>query len=118
VLAFNVPVLNGVALIKPITFGADSAKLDRNDLAKLDLAASMLKSKAGWLLITGFVKYTATTTAQMRKLAATRAKNVAIALAQRGVKVKIGYLGYGPRNTKSPQNSDRKVELRWVEDKS
>jgi uncharacterized repeat protein (TIGR02543 family) len=117
VLAFNVPVLNGVALIKPITFGANSAKLDRNDLANLEIAATMLKAKSGWLLITGFVKYTATTTLQMRQLAAKRAKNVAVALAQKGVKVKIGYLGYGPQNTKSPKNSDRKVELRWVEDK-
>jgi hypothetical protein len=31
--------------------------------------------------------------------------------------VKIGYLGYGPHNTKAPKNTDRKVELRWVEAK-
>jgi hypothetical protein len=32
-----------------------------------------------------------------------------------GVKVQIGYLGYGPKNTKSPQNNDRKVEIRWID---
>ncbi|MEY4294265.1 MAG: hypothetical protein RIR29_915, partial [Actinomycetota bacterium] len=117
VLAYNVPVLTGVALIKPIDFAPNSAKLDRADIAKLEIAASLLKEKTGWLLVTGFVKYTATTTKLMRSLAAARAKNVALALSRLGVKVKIGYLGYGPQNTKSPKNSDRKVELRWVETK-
>jgi uncharacterized repeat protein (TIGR02543 family) len=117
VLAYNVPVLTGVALIKPIDFAPNSAKLDRADIAKLEIAAGLLKEKTGWLLVTGFVKYTATTTKLMRSLAAARAKNVALALSRLGVKVKIGYLGYGPQNTKSPKNSDRKVELRWVETK-
>jgi hypothetical protein len=35
-------------------------------------------------------------------------------LGASGLKIKIGYTGYGPHNLVSPKPTDRKVELRWV----
>jgi outer membrane protein OmpA-like peptidoglycan-associated protein len=60
------------------------------------------------------VKYVGKVTPVIKALATARAMAVSKALAKLGVKVKIGYLGYGPSNTANPKNSDRKVELRWV----
>jgi outer membrane protein OmpA-like peptidoglycan-associated protein len=114
VLANNVPVLNGTPIVPPIQFNPDSAKLDSTDLAAIKKAASVLEGKSGVLLITGFVKYTGVSSAKAKALAQARAKNVATALAKLGVRVKLGYVGYGPRNTANPTNTDRKVELRWV----
>jgi hypothetical protein len=115
VLANNVPVLTGPRVVSPVIFNADSAKLDSNDMAQIRRAAAALEGKTGWLLITGFVKYTGKMTPKIRALASSRAKNVANAFLRMGVKVQIGYLGYGPKNTKSPQNNDRKVEIRWID---
>ena len=114
VLAHNVPVLAGTAVISPILFGADSAKLDKADLAQIKAAAQILKEKSGWVYITGFVKSAGRPAAVEKKIATARAKAVAILLSQLGLKVKIGFLGYGPHNTKSPSAKDRKVEVRWV----
>jgi uncharacterized repeat protein (TIGR02543 family) len=118
VLANNVPVLAGTPLIKPILFNSDSASLDASDRAAIKLAADQLVGKQGTLFVTGFVKYVGRLTPEIKKLAQSRAKNVAMALAKLGVKVTVGYLGYGPHNTKSPKDTDRKVELRWVEVKT
>jgi uncharacterized repeat protein (TIGR02543 family) len=115
VLANNVPVLSGSRVVSPVIFNADSAKLDSTDMAQIRRAAAALEGKTGWLLITGFVKYTGKMTPKIRALASSRAKNVANAFLRMGVKVQIGYLGYGPKNTKSPQNNDRKVEIRWID---
>jgi uncharacterized repeat protein (TIGR02543 family) len=115
VLANNVPVLAGTPLVSPILFAADSPKLDATDFAAIKKAAAAVAGRQGMILITGFVKYVGKLTPKIKALAAQRAKNVANAMAKLGVKVKIGYLGYGPMNTKSPKNTDRKVEMRWVE---
>jgi uncharacterized repeat protein (TIGR02543 family) len=115
VLANNVPVLAGTRVVSPVVFNADSAKLDSVDMAQIRRAAAALEGRTGWLLITGFVKYTGKMTPKIRALASNRAKNVANAFLKMGVKVQIGYLGYGPKNTKSPQNNDRKVEIRWID---
>jgi outer membrane protein OmpA-like peptidoglycan-associated protein len=115
VLANNVPVLTGTRVVTPVIFNADSARLDSTDMAQIRRAAAALEGKTGWLLITGFVKYTGKMTPKIRALASSRAKNVANAFLRMGVKVQIGYLGYGPKNTKSPQNNDRKVEIRWID---
>jgi outer membrane protein OmpA-like peptidoglycan-associated protein len=115
VLANNVPVLAGTPLVSPILFAADSPKLDATDFAAIKKAAAAVTGRQGMILITGFVKYVGKLTPKIKALAAQRAKNVAEAMAKLGVKVKIGYLGYGPMNTKSPKNTDRKVEMRWVE---
>ena len=115
VLANNVPVLTGTRVVTPVIFNADSAKLDSTDMAQIRRAAAALEGKTGWLLITGFVKYTGKMTPKIRALASSRAKNVANAFLRMGVKVQIGYLGYGPKNTRSPQNNDRKVEIRWID---
>ena len=116
VLAHNVPVLAGTAVISPILFGADSAKLDKADLAQIKAAAQILKEKSGWVYITGFVKSAGRPAAVEKKIATARAKAVAILLSKLGLKVKIGFLGYGPHNTKSPSAKDRKVEVRWVDE--
>jgi uncharacterized repeat protein (TIGR02543 family) len=115
VLANNVPVLTGTRVVTPVIFNADSARLDSTDMAQIRRAAAALEGKTGWLLITGFVKYTGKMTSKIRALASSRAKNVANAFLRMGVKVQIGYLGYGPKNTKSPKNNDRKVEIRWID---
>jgi outer membrane protein OmpA-like peptidoglycan-associated protein len=114
VLAHNVPVLTGTPLISPILFGANSSKLDAGDVKQIIKAASLLKDKSGWLFVTGFVKYEGKGTAFEKKIANARATVVARQLAKLGLKVKIGYLGYGPQNKKSPNPTDRKVELRWL----
>ena len=114
VRANNVPVLTGAFVISPVLFNPYSAKLDARDLAALRQAVQILKGKQGVLLVTGFIKYEGKSSALNRRLALIRAKNVSLALAKLGIKVKIGYAGYGPQNIKTPRPTDRKVELRWV----
>jgi uncharacterized repeat protein (TIGR02543 family) len=118
VLAHNVPVLTGTPLISPILFAPNSAKLDAADIKQIAQAAALLKDKSGWLFVTGFVKYEGKGTAIEKKIANARATAVAKQLAKHGLKVKIGYLGYGPQNKKAPKPTDRKVELRWLEESS
>jgi outer membrane protein OmpA-like peptidoglycan-associated protein len=118
VLAHNVPLLAGTPLISPILFAPNSAKLDAGDIKNIAQAATLLGEKSGWLYVTGFVKYEGKGTAIERKIASARAMVVAKQLAKFGLKVKIGYLGYGPPNKKSPKPTDRKVELRWVPEPS
>lgn len=118
VLAHNVPVLTGTPLITPILFAPNSAKLDAADIKQIAQAAALLKDKSGWLFVTGFVKYEGKGTAIEKKIANARATAVAKRLAKHGLKVKIGYLGYGPQNKKAPKPTDRKVELRWLEESS
>ena len=114
VLGDNVPVLAGIKFAAPVLFNANSSKLDAADLAQIRQAAKALAGKSGTLLVTGFVKYVGKVTPTIKALATARAKAVSMALAKLGVKVKIGYLGYGPSNTANPKDTDRKVELRWV----
>jgi uncharacterized repeat protein (TIGR02543 family) len=116
ILAHNVPVLTGIPLISPILFAPNSAKLDAADIKQIAQAAALLKGKSGWLFVTGFVKYEGKGTAIEKKIANARATAVAKQLAKHGLKVKIGYLGYGPQNKKAPKPTDRKVELRWLAD--
>ena len=110
----NVPVLNGSRIVQPILFAPNSTLLSKTALAQIREAASELKSQNGTLLVTGFVYYTNVSESVMKKIATERAKRVSLQLAKLGIKVKIGYLGYGPHNTKTPKATDRKVELRWV----
>lgn len=114
VSANNVPVLTGEKLIKPILFAADSAIISNAGIAALKTLIESIKGQAGTILVTGFVKLTAATSASMKKLATQRAKTVSVQLAKLGIAVKIGYLGYGPNNKVKPTPADRKVELRWV----
>jgi outer membrane protein OmpA-like peptidoglycan-associated protein len=118
VLANNVPVLAGTPVISPILFNADSAKLDKVDLTQIKAASAILKEKSGWVYITGFVKSAGRPASVEKKIATDRAKAVATLLSKLGLKVKIGFLGYGHHNTKSPSAKDRKVEVRWVPEKS
>ena len=50
----------------------------------------------------------------MKKLASARALAVSKQLSKLKIPVKIGFLGYGAFNTKNPNSTDRKVEVRWV----
>ncbi|MDE2386611.1 MAG: InlB B-repeat-containing protein [Actinomycetales bacterium] len=110
----GVPVLAGVTIAGAIRFNADSAKLDAVDRAAIAAAAKAVQGKPGVLLITGFVKASGASKATQQKLATARAKAVAAALATLGVKVKLGYLGFGAANRLNPTSNDRKVEIRWV----
>jgi hypothetical protein len=113
ILPNNVPVLTGTPVVSPILFNPYSAKLDAKDMAVIKDAAQALKDKSGWLFVTGFVKYEGAGTKIEKNLAKARATAVAKQLAKLGLKVKIGYLGYGAPNKLTPKPTDRKVELRW-----
>jgi outer membrane protein OmpA-like peptidoglycan-associated protein len=102
VLPDSTPLLTGNKVSDPITFAADSAKLSAAALADIKALAKSLKGKTGWLLVTGFVKYVG------------RALVVSKQLSKLKIPVKIGFLGYGAFNTKNPNSTDRKVEVRWV----
>ena len=52
--------------------------------------------------------------AEVKKLASARALAVSKQLSKLKIPVKIGFLGYGAFNTKNPNSTDRKVEVRWV----
>jgi outer membrane protein OmpA-like peptidoglycan-associated protein len=114
VLANNIPVLNGVRVTAPILFAPNSSSLSKSSIAQLASLAKSFEKQNGQLLVTGFVFYTNVSKATMKKVATARAKAVSTQLAKLGIKVTIGYLGYGPHNTKAPTPKDRKVELRWV----
>ena len=109
------PLLVGVAVTtRAIRFGANSASLDVADLRAVASAAKALVNRTGIVLVTGFVKSAGKGTAADRKLATARAKAVAGALAQHGVTIKLGYVGFGAANKANPRASDRKVEIRLV----
>jgi outer membrane protein OmpA-like peptidoglycan-associated protein len=114
VLPDSTPLLTGNKVSDPITFAADSAKLSAAALADIKALAKSLKGKTGWLLVTGFVKYVGRPSAEVKKLAAARALVVSKQLSKLKIPVKIGFLGYGAFNTKNPNSTDRKVEVRWV----
>jgi uncharacterized repeat protein (TIGR02543 family) len=114
VLENNVPVLNGSRVSAPILFAPNSAALTSSAISKLKRLAASFADQNGRLLVTGFVYYTNVSKAIMKKVATARAKAVSMQLAKLGIRVTIGYLGYGANNTKNPKATDRKVELRWV----
>ena len=114
VLPDSTPVLSGKKIVEPITFAADSSALSAAAVASIKALAKSLAGKSGWLLVTGFVKDVGLPKAQVKKLAAARALAVSKQLSKLKIPVKIGFLGYGPFNTKTPTSSDRKVEVRWV----
>ena len=114
VLPDSTPVLSGKKIVEPITFAADSSALSAAAVASIKALAKSLAGKSGWLLVTGFVKDVGLPKAQVKKLAAARALAVSKQLSKLKIQVKIGFLGYGPFNTKTPTSSDRKVEVRWV----
>jgi hypothetical protein len=114
VLANNIPVLNGVRVTAPILFAPNSSSLSKSSIAQLASLAKSFEKQNGQLLVTGFVFYTNVSKAIMKKVATARARAVSLQLAKLGIKVTIGYLGYGANNTKNPKATDRKVELRWV----
>jgi uncharacterized repeat protein (TIGR02543 family) len=108
------PILVGVALIKPVIFGPDSAKLDAGDMKQLRAAAALAKSKKLDVLVTGFVKSAGKTSLIEKLLASSRAKAVATYLRKLGVNVSIAYAGYGAYNKVAPSSNDRRVEIRWI----
>ena len=114
VLKFNVPVLVGKALMSPVLFSGTSSQLNSNAIKALKEFAAKQQNLSGWLLVTGYVQFSGKNTANARKIAADRAKNVATMLLNLGVKAEIGYAGYGPANTNAPKATDRKAEIRWV----
>jgi uncharacterized repeat protein (TIGR02543 family) len=114
VLPDSTPVLTGAKIAAPISFAPDSSKLSAAAIKDIKALATKMKGKTGWLLVTGFVKYVGRSAAEVKKLASARALAVSKQLSKLKIPVKIGFLGYGPFNTKNPNSSDRKVEVRWV----
>jgi uncharacterized repeat protein (TIGR02543 family) len=114
VLPDSTPLLTGSKISAPISFAADSSKLSTTATADIKALATKMKGKTGWLLVTGFVKDVGRSKAEVKRLASARALAVSKQLSKLKIPVKIGFLGYGAFNTKNPNSSDRKVEVRWV----
>jgi uncharacterized repeat protein (TIGR02543 family) len=114
VLPDSTPLLTGAKISAPISFAPDSSKLSTAAIADIKALATKMKGKTGWLLVTGFVKDVGRSAAEVKKLASARALAVSKQLSKLRIPVKIGFLGYGAFNTKNPNSTDRKVEVRWV----
>lgn len=114
VLPNGVPVLKGRSASKQVEFTASSARLDATDWATLRKIAASFTGKKGKLILVGFVSGKGQTKASAQKVAAARAKNVAIALIRLGVDFEIGYAGFGARNKANPTAIDNRVDFRWI----
>jgi outer membrane protein OmpA-like peptidoglycan-associated protein len=114
VLPDSTPLLTGATISAPISFSADSSTLSTTAMSDITALAPKMKGKTGWLLVTGFVKDVGRSAAEVKKLASARALAVSKQLSKLKIPVKIGFLGYGAFNTKNPNSTDRKVEVRWV----
>ena len=114
VLPDSTPLLTGAKISAPISFAPDSSKLSAAAISDIKALATKMKGKTGWLLVTGFVKDVGRSAAEVKKLASARALAVSKQLSKLKIPVKIGFLGYGAFNTKNPNSTDRKVEVRWV----
>lgn len=113
-LANGVPVLKGRSASKQVEFTASSARLDATDWATLRKVAAGFTGKKGKLILVGFVNGKGQTKGSAQKVAAARAKNVAMALVSLGVDFEIGYAGFGTRNKANPTAVDNRVDFRWI----
>ena len=113
-LANGVPVLKGRSASKQVEFTASSARLDATDWATLRKVAASFTGKKGKLILVGFANGKGQTKGSAQKVAAARAKNVAMALVSLGVDFEIGYAGFGARNKTNPTAADNRVDFRWI----
>ena len=113
VLPNGVPVLKGRSASKQVQFAGNSARLDATDWATLRKLAAAFKGKQGQLILVGFVSGKGQTKGSAQKVAAARAKNVAMALVGLRVDFEIGYAGFGARNKVNPTAIDNRVDFRW-----
>ena len=113
VLANGVPVLKGRSASKQVAFTASSARLDATDWATLRKVAAGFTGKKGKLILVGFVNGKGQSKSAAQKVAAARAKNVAMALISLGVDFEIGFAGFGARNKANPTAIDNRVDFRW-----
>jgi outer membrane protein OmpA-like peptidoglycan-associated protein len=111
------PVLVGEKLSNGIIFDPDSPILDARDKRELDRVTSVMAERGGLVLVSGFARKNGFDSAEyLRNLSLTRARNVSNYLVAKGVRVSMRYEGFGAVTKDIGTSTERKVELRWIDD--
>ena len=111
------PVLVGEKLSNGIIFDPDSPILDARDKRELDRVTTVMAERGGLVLVSGFARKNGFDSAEyLRNLSLTRARNVSNYLVAKGVRVSMRYEGYGAVTKDIGTSTERKVELRWIDD--
>jgi outer membrane protein OmpA-like peptidoglycan-associated protein len=111
------PVLVGEKLSDGIIFDPASPKLDSRDKRELDRVTRVMAERGGLVLISGFARKNGFDSAEyLENLSRARARNVANYLVANGVRVSMRYQGYGAVTKDIGTSSERKVDLRWLDD--
>jgi outer membrane protein OmpA-like peptidoglycan-associated protein len=111
------PVLVGEKLSNGIIFDPDSPILDARDKRELDRVTGVMAQRGGLVLVSGFARKNGFDSAEyLRNLSLTRARNVSNYLVAKGVRVSMRYEGFGAVTKDIGTSTERKVELRWIDD--
>ena len=111
------PVLVGEKLSNGIIFDPASPTLDSRDKQELDRVVGVMAKRGGLVLVSGFARKNGFDSAEyLRNLSLSRARNVSSYLVAQGVRVSMRYEGYGAVTKDIGTSSERKVELRWIDD--
>ena len=111
------PVLVGEKLSNGIIFDPDSPILDARDKRELDRVTGVMAERGGLVLVSGFARKNGFDSAEyLRNLSLTRARNVSNYLVAKGVRVSMRYEGFGAVTKDIGTSTERKVELRWIDD--
>jgi uncharacterized repeat protein (TIGR02059 family) len=111
------PVLVGEKLSNGIIFDPDLPILDARDKRELDRVTSVMAERGGLVLVSGFARKNGFDSAEyLRNLSLTRARNVSNYLVAKGVRVSMRYEGFGAVTKDIGTSTERKVELRWIDD--
>jgi len=111
------PVLVGEKLSNGIIFDPASPQLDSVDKKELDRVAKVMAKRGGLVLISGFARNNGVDSAEfLKNLSLARARNVSKYLVAKGVRVSVRYEGYGAVTKEIGTSSQRKVDLRWIDD--
>ena len=111
------PVLVGEKLSDGIIFDPASPQLDSVDKKELDRVAKVMAKRGGLVLISGFARNNGVDSAAfLKNLSLARARNVSKYLVAKGVRVSVRYEGYGAVTKEIGTSSQRKVDLRWIDD--
>jgi outer membrane protein OmpA-like peptidoglycan-associated protein len=109
--------LVGEKLSNGIIFDPASPILDSKDKQELDRVTRVMAQRGGLVLISGFARKNGFDSAEyLRNLSLTRARNVSGYLVAKGIRVSMRYEGYGAVTKDIGTSSERKVELRWIDD--
>jgi uncharacterized repeat protein (TIGR02059 family) len=111
------PVLVGEKLSNGIIFDPASPILDARDKRELDRVTNVMAERGGLVLVSGFARKNGFDSAEyLRNLSLTRARNVSNYLVAKGVRVSMRYEGFGAVTKDIGTSTERKVELRWIDD--